>query len=43
MGGSNTKLNSVHVVVLGGNFAGISLGKELEKRGLKVTIIEVSI
>ncbi len=42
MGGSNTKLAEVHVAIIGGNFAGTALAKQLEKRGLKVTLIEVS-
>ncbi len=42
MGGSTSKqLASVHVVILGGNFAGVGVGKALEKKGFRVTIVEV--
>lgn len=43
MGASpSTAAGSAHVVVIGGNFAGVGVAQQLEKKGLRVTVIEVS-
>jgi NADPH-dependent 2,4-dienoyl-CoA reductase/sulfur reductase-like enzyme len=40
MGAGNSTIDK-HVVVIGGQFAGVATAKALEKAGLRVTVIEV--